>query len=115
MAKSLECQQNGGDETVCNTQYQQDLDSEVCQLIIYQSLSHQTLVGGDGLPAVGDGDQLRIDAGHDADSKHNSRTDPSGFEHDPTTSDYGKTPKCAPSALSTTTSAAIIALTTPPL
>ena len=116
MAKALDCLNNGGDKTVCDTKYQQDLDSEVCQLVIYQSLSHQTLRGGAGFydtDPTADGDQLRIDAGHDADSKHNSRTDPSGFPHDPLQSDYGKTPKCAPSALSTTTSAAIIALTTP--
>lgn len=118
MAKALDCLNNGGDKTVCDTKYQQDLDSEVCQLVIYQSLSHQTLRGGDNFyvtDPTADGDQLRIDDTNDADGYHNSRTDPSGAEHDPLQSDYGKFPKCAPSALSATTSAAIIALTNPPL
>lgn len=117
MAKAFACsQQPGADVDACNTQYQQDLNSEVCQLVIYQSLSHQTLRGGDGFydtDLTADGDQLRINDGHDADGYHNSRTDPSGTEHDPLQSDYGKFPKCAPSVLSTATSEAIIALTNP--
>ena len=45
---------------------------DVCELIIYQSLSHETLSGGDGFTAgTGNSYDDKIDAGHDADGIDN--------------------------------------------
>jgi len=65
---------NGKSDSQCDFDAKQSND--VCELIIYQSLSHETLSGGDGFSAGGKlhGDKLTAD--HDADRidnhEHNS-------------------------------------------